>query len=85
MNQVLSFAHFVIGALLTSRLQSGELDPQDAMAKKFFVTCFSNETCVEFVAQYIASHFDVNVEDLTEYMVNAYNEGEEMLRGDDDE
>lgn len=85
MKQVLSFAHFVIGALLTSRLQSGELDPQDAMAKKFFATCFSNETCVEFVAQYIASHFDVNVDDLTEYMVNAYNEGEEMLRSDDDE
>lgn len=85
MKEVMEFTHQVIGMTLTHDIDEGELSPSDDMAKEFFCTCFSNKACVNFVAHCIAQHFDVNVDDISEWMETLYSEGEELLRGDKDE
>ena len=78
--KVMDLFHSGIGKEIFEKIDDGQIGTTDVMVSDFMATCMSNQHSAKFIGWLIADEFDLDRDEVADFLVNIYVEGEKSLK-----
>ena len=81
MKKIMDLIHEGIGKSIFEKIDEGQIGTSDEEVLDFMVTCMSNKASARYIGWLVADEFDLDREEVSNFLENIYQAGFESLRG----